>query len=162
MGVPALPWPWPKLKLKAKEAVLRSTHPQHKTLRLLTELTYLLQSTPRRNKVDHCATILFPLTTKSTIKRKNTVDMWDEQKCRMWYMHRMESSSLKTGNEREMMTDSNQLQGVLRTLSQRRQILRAVRVCSTNRTAGLGGLPRRWGLNNMAEAPHTTQQLKNA
>ncbi|KFO26794.1 60S ribosomal protein L23a [Fukomys damarensis] len=67
--------------LKAKKAVLKGI-PSHKKKKIHTSPTfrrpkmlrlrqpkYPLKSTPRRNKLDHCAIIKFPLTTESAMKK---------------------------------------------------------------------------------------------
>ncbi|XP_033048232.1 60S ribosomal protein L23a-like [Trachypithecus francoisi] len=68
--------------LKAKKAVLKGVHshkkkkirtsptfPRPKTLRLRRQPKYPRKSAPRRNKLDHYATIKFPLTTESAMKK---------------------------------------------------------------------------------------------
>ncbi|XP_058131923.1 large ribosomal subunit protein uL23-like [Dasypus novemcinctus] len=68
--------------LKAKNAVLKGVHshikkkirtssafPRPKTLHLRRQPKYPQKSTPRRNKLDHCAIINFPLTTESATKK---------------------------------------------------------------------------------------------
>ncbi|XP_012307320.2 large ribosomal subunit protein uL23-like [Aotus nancymaae] len=69
--------------LKAKKAVLKGVHSHKKkkihtsptfrrpkTLRLRRQPKYPRKSTPRRNKLDHCAIIRFPLTTESAMKKR--------------------------------------------------------------------------------------------
>nr|XP_044992955.1 60S ribosomal protein L23a-like [Jaculus jaculus] len=71
----------PKAEAKAK-AVLKGIHShkkkkirtsptfqQPKTLRLQRQPKYPQKSAPRRNKLDHCAIIKFPLTTESAMKK---------------------------------------------------------------------------------------------
>ena len=68
--------------LKAKKAVLKGIHSHKKkktrtsptfrrpkTLRLRRQPKYPRKSAPRRNKLDHCAIIKFPLTTESAMKK---------------------------------------------------------------------------------------------
>ena len=68
--------------LKAKKAVFKGVHSHKKekiwrlptfwqpqTLLLRRQPKYPLKSTPRRNKLDHCAIIKVPLTTESAMKK---------------------------------------------------------------------------------------------
>ncbi|XP_068957741.1 large ribosomal subunit protein uL23-like [Petaurus breviceps papuanus] len=68
--------------LKAKKVVLKGVHShtkkkiqtsptfwQPKTLRLQRQPKYPQKSAPRRNKLDHCTIIKFPLTTESGLKK---------------------------------------------------------------------------------------------
>ena len=68
--------------LKAKKAVLKCVHSHKKkkiqtsptfwrprTLRLRRQPKYPRKSAPRRNKLDHCAIIKFPLITKSAMDK---------------------------------------------------------------------------------------------
>ncbi|XP_006846716.1 PREDICTED: 60S ribosomal protein L23a-like [Chrysochloris asiatica] len=68
--------------LKAKKAELKGVHSQKekenlhvthfrrpKILRLQRQPKYPRKSAPKRNKLDHCAIIKFPLTTESAMKK---------------------------------------------------------------------------------------------
>ncbi|XP_068918698.1 large ribosomal subunit protein uL23-like [Petaurus breviceps papuanus] len=68
--------------LKAKKVVLKGVHSHKKktiltsptfrrpkTLRLRRQPKYSWKSAPRRNHLDHCAIIKFPLTTESAMKK---------------------------------------------------------------------------------------------
>ncbi|XP_041501687.1 60S ribosomal protein L23a-like [Microtus oregoni] len=68
--------------LRVKKAVLKGVHSHKKkkictsptfwrpkTLRLRRQPKYPRKSAPRRNKLDHCAIIKFPLTTESAMKK---------------------------------------------------------------------------------------------
>ncbi|ELW63746.1 60S ribosomal protein L23a [Tupaia chinensis] len=71
--------------LKAKKAVLKGAHShtkkihisptfqRPKPLRLRRQPKYPRKNAPRRNKLDHYAIIKFPLTTKSAMKKIDTL-----------------------------------------------------------------------------------------
>ncbi|KAJ8796347.1 hypothetical protein J1605_002231 [Eschrichtius robustus] len=54
---------------KKKKIRTSPTFRRPKTLRLRRQPTYPRKSTSRRKKLDHCATIKFPLTTESAMKK---------------------------------------------------------------------------------------------